>query len=153
MSERTALYRFYDACDVLLYVGISRSFGRRWSEHAAARQWWPEVIRMTVDWLPDWAAADIAETTAIRDERPRYNIAKTPLVFTGKRPRASAGAFGSHMGAAEIGRLLGVGRQRVQQLVNAPGFAEPCHVLAMGKIWCTDAVIAWAAVHGREVCD
>lgn len=54
---------------------------------------------------------------------------------------------GDLMGAAEIGRLLGVSRQRVQQLVNTTGFPEPAAVLDMGKVWHTDDVRRWADEH------
>lgn len=52
------------------------------------------------------------------------------------------------MGAAEIGRLLGVSRQRVQQLVNADGFPPPVAVLDMGKVWRADDIRAWATERG-----
>lgn len=52
------------------------------------------------------------------------------------------------MGAAEIGRLLGVSRQRVQQLVNSDGFPPPVAVLDMGKVWRADDIRAWAAERG-----
>lgn len=51
------------------------------------------------------------------------------------------------MGAAEIARLLGVSRQRVQQLVNTPGFPEPAAVLQMGKVWHGEQVRAWVDTH------
>lgn len=51
------------------------------------------------------------------------------------------------MGAAEIGQLLGVGRQRVQQLVRTDGFPEPAAVLGMGKVWHADDVRQWVASH------
>lgn len=51
------------------------------------------------------------------------------------------------MGAAEIGRLLGVSRQRVQQLVNADGFPAPLAVLDMGKVWRGLDVEEWATNH------
>jgi prophage regulatory protein len=54
------------------------------------------------------------------------------------------------MGAAEIGRLLGVSRQRVQQLVNTDGFPPPVAVLDMGKVWRADDVRAWATARGRR---
>jgi prophage regulatory protein len=47
------------------------------------------------------------------------------------------------MGAAEIGRLLGVSRQRVQQLVKTKDFPEPAAVLDMGKIWHAADVHDW----------
>ena len=49
------------------------------------------------------------------------------------------------MGAAEIGRLLGVSRQRVQQLVKRDGFPAPVAVLDMGKIWKAEDIRTWAA--------
>lgn len=54
------------------------------------------------------------------------------------------------MGAAEIGRLLGVSRQRVQQLVNTDGFPPPVAVLDMGKVWLADDIRAWAAERPRR---
>lgn len=39
------------------------------------------------------------------------------------------------MGASEIARLLGVSRQRVQQLAQRPDIPEPVVVLDMGKVW------------------
>lgn len=57
-----------------------------------------------------------------------------------------------HMvGAREIEELLGVSRQRVQQLINRPDFPQPVMVFAMGKAWHTEDVIAWAKARGREV--
>jgi hypothetical protein len=53
------------------------------------------------------------------------------------------------VGAAEIAQLLGVSRQRVQQLVGSPGFPAPQAVLAMGKVWLKEDVVAWARDHGR----
>ena len=49
------------------------------------------------------------------------------------------------MGAAEIGRLLGVSRQRVQQLVKTRGFPPPAAVLDMGKVWRAEDIRTWAA--------
>lgn len=49
------------------------------------------------------------------------------------------------MGAAEIGRHLGVSRQRVQQLVRTDGFPVPAAHLDMGKVWLADEVRDWAS--------
>ncbi len=51
------------------------------------------------------------------------------------------------MGAAEIGRLLGVSRQRVQQLVKTDGFPAPVAVLDMGKVWLASDVRAWSKTY------
>jgi prophage regulatory protein len=57
------------------------------------------------------------------------------------------------VGAAEIGRMLGVSRQRVQQLIGAADFPEPEVKLDMGKVWQREAVAAWAKAHGREISE
>jgi len=53
------------------------------------------------------------------------------------------------VGAAEIGRLLGVSRQRVQQLIKTPDWPRPEAELDMGKVWNRDDIMAWARRHGR----
>lgn len=56
---------------------------------------------------------------------------------------------GRWCGAAEIAVMFGVSRQRVQQLAARPDFPAPEVQLAMGKIWSTRKVHAWARAHGR----
>src|ERR1043165_5762949 len=51
------------------------------------------------------------------------------------------------IGAAEIGKMLGVSRQRVQQIVTRADFPTPAKVLAMGKIWLTGDVEKWVREH------
>lgn len=55
------------------------------------------------------------------------------------------------VGSAEIGRMLGVGRQRVQQLINSGDFPKPEVVLDMGKVWKREEVEAWARAKGRPI--
>jgi predicted DNA-binding transcriptional regulator AlpA len=57
----------------------------------------------------------------------------------------------SLMGAAEIGELLGVSRQRVQQLVTRSDFPAPAVELAMGKVWRREDIERWAADRGRRL--
>ena len=45
------------------------------------------------------------------------------------------------LGNAELGKLLGVSRQRVSQLVTRDDFPAPRAVLIMGSIWALDDVI------------
>jgi predicted GIY-YIG superfamily endonuclease len=42
-EQRTALYRFYDEHENLLYVGISNDPWRRWREHVYDKQWYPQA--------------------------------------------------------------------------------------------------------------
>ena len=73
-SGRTAVYRFYDTGDALLYIGIADKIGRRWDEHARSQLWWGEVQRQTVTWYDHRSEAERVEVDAIRDEHPRYNV-------------------------------------------------------------------------------
>ena len=79
-DRRTALYRFFDRDDALLYIGITVNPKARDYQHAAKSPWWPQAARKEVCWYPTWVEADAAEGTAIRSEQPRYNIAgnRTP---------------------------------------------------------------------------
>ncbi|MGH9111591.1 MAG: helix-turn-helix transcriptional regulator [Acidimicrobiales bacterium] len=49
----------------------------------------------------------------------------------------------------EIAALLGVSRQRVDQLTRTPGFPEPTASLAIGRVWERSDVEAWARETGR----
>jgi prophage regulatory protein len=57
------------------------------------------------------------------------------------------------VGSQEIGVMLKVGRQRVQQLISRADFPEPEVTLAMGKVWRTADVEAWALSHGRTIAE
>lgn len=74
----TALYRHFDKDGALLYVGISLNHMARLAQHRDASHWFPHIARMTVEWLPDRAAAMEAERLAILNENPAHNV---------KRPR------------------------------------------------------------------
>jgi predicted GIY-YIG superfamily endonuclease len=74
-EQRTALYRFYDADEKLLYVGITNDPWRRWRQHVQEKPWYPQVKHQAVTWYDTRIAAEIAEHVAIRREHPRFNIA------------------------------------------------------------------------------
>jgi len=58
------------------------------------------------------------------------------------------------MGVAEIADLLGVSRQRVNQLVQTdPTFPEPEAELSAGRIWLRSAIEQWVAASGRATDD
>jgi hypothetical protein len=67
------LYRFYDADDMLLYVGISDDWTRRLRQHWRDKPWFGDVISVTREPYPDRGAVSAAERAAIRAERPLYN--------------------------------------------------------------------------------
>lgn len=78
MSERTALYRLFDAGGELLYVGIGVDPKTRWNAHSRDKAWWQQVVRKSVEWHPTRADAMAAETKSIRAEEPRFNVVGTP---------------------------------------------------------------------------
>jgi predicted GIY-YIG superfamily endonuclease len=74
-DKPTSLYRFYDAENRLLYVGITLHVPNRWSDHARGKSWWRDVDHSTVEHFATRAEAAAKELTAIRTEGPLYNIA------------------------------------------------------------------------------
>jgi predicted GIY-YIG superfamily endonuclease len=76
LSERTALYRLYDADGVLLYIGISATPEKRLKVHRydlLRRDWAQLVASQTFEWHRSRSAAQVAEEIAIRRERPPHN--------------------------------------------------------------------------------
>jgi hypothetical protein len=55
------------------------------------------------------------------------------------------------VGAVEIARMLGVSRQRVNQLALTPTFPMPWRTLAQGRLWDLRAIERWAKRTGREL--
>lgn len=82
---RTALYHVYDAADLLLYIGISNDFDRRWRQHAEAQPWWAEHRWMRVYWYDTRKEAETAEALAIEAEEPKYNKSGGVLVLADTR--------------------------------------------------------------------
>jgi predicted GIY-YIG superfamily endonuclease len=74
MGQRTALYRFYDSADELLYAGIAFDPRRRGYQHKKTKAWWSEVARTEISWHNTRTEAEAAEREAIAGERPRFNI-------------------------------------------------------------------------------
>lgn len=74
----TAVYRFFDAHGVLLYVGITKHLGKRFRQHSHSSKWWPDATHHSVEWLPTRTLAGRAERAAIRDEKPLHNVMYTP---------------------------------------------------------------------------
>ena len=72
-SVETAVYRFYDADDALLYVGITNNLTIRWSEHKSKPWWRNEAYRYDVQWYSNREMAKAEEKRAIRSEFPKYN--------------------------------------------------------------------------------
>lgn len=77
------VYRFFDRCGCLLYVGITNNFEVRRADHAKNSPWHKLAADFTVHEEPSRASAEAAEQFAIDVERPAFNRA-------GRSPKATA---------------------------------------------------------------
>ena len=68
------LYRYYNATDKLIYVGISNNPPVRAGQHRKLSWWWLEATRCTLEHFATRAEAMQAEIAAIQAEAPAYNI-------------------------------------------------------------------------------
>lgn len=120
LVERCYLYRFFDAEDRLLYVGITRDVGSRFGAHRRQAGWWSEAVRCDYRALPDRPAAEAAEALAIATERPLHNASRpTPESVAGWRRRAtSEEAAGQLRVVAEIERLHRLSGEQHVRLVR-----------------------------------
>jgi len=57
------------------------------------------------------------------------------------------------LGVAEIAAMLGLTRQRVNQIIQSDGFPAPVAELSAGRIWSRAAVEAWVAAHPNRYAD
>lgn len=71
--RETALYRWWDDGDGLLYIGITGHLGGRTDAHAAGSSWMEFAVRSTVERYPNRAEAEAAEEAAIKAEQPLFN--------------------------------------------------------------------------------
>lgn len=56
------------------------------------------------------------------------------------------------LGVTEVAALLGISRQRVDQLSRSdPDFPEPLETLGRGRVWERRAVAKWAKATGRTI--
>ncbi|SDL28519.1 GIY-YIG nuclease family protein [Streptomyces indicus] len=78
IAGRTAVYRFFDADDVLLYVGIATNVTKRWRQHENAKNWWHLIARSSVTWFESRSGAEAEEARSVDEERPLYNARKHP---------------------------------------------------------------------------
>lgn len=72
--KQTRIYRHYDSCGCLLYLGISRDPVVRASQHRDS--WWFQWsvrMDMTEEGFPDRTMAEMAEREFIRQEKPVFN--------------------------------------------------------------------------------
>lgn len=85
LPQKTAVYRFYDADGVLLYVGKTPAPVERFHEHRDEKPWWKEVTHHSIAWWNTPEQALAKEEFAIKDEWPIYNSTHQPRNSGGYR--------------------------------------------------------------------
>ena len=78
MSQETALYRFFDAGNKLLYIGISVRFVSRLEQHESTKEWSDDITFIRIERHPTRELAVCAERKAIIAEKPIHNIHHQP---------------------------------------------------------------------------
>lgn len=129
ITERpTAVYRFFDDDEHLLYVGITFNLGGRFRAHERSSEWWPHQRSVRIVWRDTRAEALAEESAAIRTEKPIFNVAGTRTPLARVRPdridpetrRAIAGEVRAEVARArmpkrEIREALGLSTQSLWQ--------------------------------------
>ncbi len=134
--EQTAVYRFFNAADELLYVGITGDPRARWAQHAAEKAWWPDVVRHTVEWLPSREEALAAKAAAITAEAPLHNVAGTP------RQREACLAFRNELHEAAGHSALAAVRAALRSMAGMTDAEEKARVT-------TALLREWPALHAE----
>jgi hypothetical protein len=129
----TSIYRLFNEAGELLYVGITHRRYYRLHEHAATKPWWDEVATATFQHVLTRRAAIDAETKAIADENPRYNVVRPRVYPTPPKPteRRVKGVYhpnhdrerGSLLEPEELMALLDRQTKRVFKM-TAPAFIQ-----------------------------
>jgi excisionase family DNA binding protein len=143
MADETAVYRIFDADDVLLYVGMSVSPETRFADHRTCKAWMRQAYRYEIAWFATRADAEEEEQRAIAQERPLHNTVHMPRPM---RPVALS-APGTYT-MTEMAKRFGVSKATIRTAVRAGDFPTPVGAAASGRRptrFPTDAVDAYWA--------
>lgn len=159
LTEPTALYRFYDANDQLLYIGVSLEIAWRWRSHSRTKPWWTTVARATIDHYDTRRGALAAERAAIKAERPLWNVThnQAGVAVALKTIGEAATQLTDDLGnlAARVGAVLGTdlqlacdqrARDRAHQLVGELADGEHPDATAddlLALLWPDDPPLDW----------
>lgn len=119
--DRCYLYRFYDADDQLLYVGIARDLGARFASHRRRSEWWALTVRGTTTAYPSRADAELAEGLAIHSEHPIHNLSRPTEAKIARLQGAALESADATQLVAEIERLRAVCEAQATRIIKMRG--------------------------------
>lgn len=76
-AQTHILYRCFTKKDVLLYIGMTNDPEQRFKSHRDTKVWWKYVDHITLERFPNRKQLENAETSAIRTENPKFNVANS----------------------------------------------------------------------------
>jgi predicted GIY-YIG superfamily endonuclease len=132
----TAVYRFYDGEERLLYVGITFSLGLRFAQHERGSEWWRHQRSVKVVWRESRTLAAAEERAALRSEKPIHNKSgtrpqRTKRVRLDEKARRAiatevrAEVARSGKSKQQVREFLGISRQAAwQRMVGVTSFPD-----------------------------
>jgi hypothetical protein len=117
---RTALYRYFNDVDRLLYVGVAVELERRHYQHSINSHWWRRVVTRSVEWYDSRDLALAAEMDAIQSERPTENF-----VYRARKPNDLKPSLPGTLNRYEISLRFDLSVGAVRELTFKPGFPSP----------------------------
>lgn len=133
---RTAVYRFHDADNRLLYVGITKNIKQRWAGHELVQRWWHLIDRREVAWLDSREAALEAEARAVESEAPLYNAIRLPDGSYDHR---------QYDDSAEVALAVETMRREIADGTLGPG--APVHLVRLARRYGVSAISVMSAIH------
>ena len=149
------LYRFFDAEDTLLYIGITMNPVTRFRAHRADKDWWCEVANIRIETFDDRSALEAAERDAINSEKPKYNV-----VHNGGKPasvKATPRKGSARMSPIQVGDWIAAGMSDGRCFVGAIAASDETWLSIRQKDFFTGeitpdvAVVRWADVKDMEL--
>lgn len=143
----TALYRYWDADEVLLYIGITGDLSKRETTHIRSSEWMQLAARSAVERYPTRKEARRVELAAIEDERPIFNVEGNDTAEARRRVRV-------YLEDHDLADLMGPWRRKGPSYLRvAPEPAEVTDPEEEEGCWCGrehgESEI-WINTDGRE---
>ena len=112
------LYRYFNAKNELLYVGISINPVYRLSQHKNTAPWFDLIDRIEIETYDNTQQAREIEKVAIQQESPLYNVADQGRKHTARDDPCSPSMRCKSAGLAGLAELSRISDVSVQTLIN-----------------------------------